>query len=349
MDEIILQLQSVYRNISSLKTKLDSNILLQVAKNIEALTVEPDLTKIAPYLHGILSNSQLFLPVLNICYHLERKSQDFISYKYYFDLLIAAYITLETNGRIDQIVISYILFIADKQLSKGIYQFSKPILSAISHHVDIRQKGIFQFLEQLASSIDLNSHHEFAMFLCHENRALYFRPILDQQLSCGHLSPLFLSHLSLSTSKFETARKFISSWPGLFSYGISSGAISNLVLSLHHSSEKIHQLKSLLFLNTPYPSVTDAYTGILVHYILQQGILQELEEITQNPVDTELAQAASSFSIALYPYTQNFQNSINYQSFGYISSTNQNCEKFNSSMINPFLMQSYLTYFSLVT
>ncbi|OHS95167.1 hypothetical protein TRFO_10654 [Tritrichomonas foetus] len=265
---------------------------------------------IAHFLHHLYTsqNSSVRASILRIITNLEINSNKSIVEKYQFDKIVAA--SLDQKIPDPPVKIDEEKLAAFKVIMVGLKYFSVLPLSIIralislynapkhNYHkliVSILAEGIlvyddFPDLEEVSSifidKVMENQDQSLIglfgyIFERQSHRAIqkHFATRLNSPFSAmGDTKDLTVATIVIT--------QILRSWPGLMCFGIQIGALPDLLRIINHSTPIVLKiLNDLLFIDGPDQSVVDCYTGFLFYYLLKNGILEKLSEISKNNED----------------------------------------------------------------
>ena len=281
----------ILKEFATLDQKL--NVLVKMVQcleiDFEEWTYNADeLPFIASYLHKlyIIPSVNIHATVLRICFQLELYSDDPICELYHFDCLIVTSLDQKNSGSNSKneekiACYEYILLLlkTDKPLPLTIVrtllsiypeqdtQNKSFILTLLSQFAILSEDTQFSpeigeiFIESLKEGV-VDGVFELIAY-GFENRLpfLFNRHLINQLLS--PISQIDESIISCDKTCSVISR-ILSTWPGLFAFGIEMNGIENLIrCSAHKSRNVIQIIKNLFVFNDRPNSITNTYCAFL--------------------------------------------------------------------------------------
>ncbi|OHT16392.1 hypothetical protein TRFO_13254 [Tritrichomonas foetus] len=290
------------------------------AENIPTKTLNLDF--IAPYLHQIYTSSDMLIrsSVLHFISFFEVNSEESIIEKYHFDKLVVLSIEQKVpeippkvdEERISAFRIVLILIKIRRYLPISIVRSLVSLYYTPKHTM---KNLVANYLcEAVLMCDDFPTVSEVPQILVenlvetnNQNIADLLNYIFEKQyifMKFKHFSNSIVSpisqHFKSSTyieNSYCAIIRLLRTWPGLFSFGIKSGALIDLIRILKHSSNLISLFTQLLFIDGPKNSVVEGYTGFLIYYLIQNGLIEILTELSpKNLQANQLLQKLTLFA-----------------------------------------------------
>lgn len=298
---IISPFPILLKELASLNQQL-SNFIAQILQIIstDLFGWKPnphELPFIASYIHKlyVIPSSSIRASLIQICFQLELLSEDPIIELYHFDYLIVTSLNQHTLGTITrtsekQNCFEYITLLLQSQKPLPL-SIIRVLISIYNSQDSQYQSFILLLLAQYATlSDDRNLISEIGELFIKSLIEHFDQNIIDlinygfeyglPLFSNSKLLMLFLYEFSQTDepSKYLNTclsiSNILSTWPGLFAFGLEMQGLKNLILCLSNKQQPILEIFQNItnFQNKPN-HITNSYFGFLLNYLIKIDFL----------------------------------------------------------------------------
>ena len=291
---------------NSLDSELEENLLQLLENELEVTNLEnSQIDFIAPLLHKIYVTQGLFgrCSVLRFISFFEKNSEDSIIEKYQFDKLVTISLdqkppdppTKVDDEKIASFSIVKLLIVMRGMLPRSIVRGLVSLFYSPYHtYKDIVASYI---CEAIVRCDDLQIVPEIPKLLVDYFLESGSMSIIRLLIYAFEKKSMFMIYKSVANSILKPLSNsfakqkgpqnvadaiimIMKTWPGLLSFGIKGKALNQLIQILPHSIPSIINIfNSLLFFDAPKLSVVTSYTMLLIHYLIQNDLIEKLTDI----------------------------------------------------------------------